>query len=117
MSKVWRYGTPVVPVGETLECFVAVKWETNYTEKKTHQKVMQLQFCNRPLLLDEHEEVIQHDWNHVTEDGEPIEAIGWHHCREHQDFDGYYTPIYPNWEIVAYQRITVPEFPTTTENH
>lgn len=106
----WQTGNPEIRTGECKEFFVAVRYETYYRDKGVHEVVLQLQYCNRPLKYDEDGELIELDYYHMTEDGEPISAVGWYHREAHHDFDGYYTEICKDWEVLAWQPVVAPSF-------
>ena len=85
--------TPNVPKGETKTFWIATRFKRR-GEWKT--AVFDAQYVNKPLEYaeDDIEKEYPLDDDHfVNEDGEAMEAIGWHSLMEHADFHGYYEPI------------------------
>lgn len=76
--------------------------------------VFDAQYVNNPLEYAdsdiEKEEPLGEPF--YTEDGEPIDAVGWHSVMEHVDFNGYYEPIVfdENRELLGWGLYLKPEF-------
>jgi len=69
-------------------------------------------YQNRPLEFDdEDEEYPLGDVLYNTE-GEAIESIGWMDCKQHYDFDDYYSPIEFNdqYKLLGWAEYTPPKF-------
>lgn len=81
---------PDVPKDETETFWVAVEFTRGNGE--TSRCVYDAQFVNKPVEFDEEGEPLSDDY-FVTEDGDPVSAVGWHSLKEHADFDGYYDPL------------------------
>lgn len=73
--------------------------------------VIDAQYVNKPLEYDEDGDLLDDDC-FVNEDGDPINALGWHHVMEHADFDGYYEPIEfdAERELLGWGQYLKPEF-------
>jgi len=68
-------------------------------------------YINKPLEMDENDEPTDPN-AHINEDGEYVEAIGWHSEQEHPDFNGYYSPISFNdkYKLLGWAEYLPPEF-------
>nr|WP_319552409.1 hypothetical protein [uncultured Vibrio sp.] len=105
--------TPNVPKGETKTFWLAILRK----RRDGSQAVMVLdaQYVNKPLEYAEDDiakECPLDDECFVSEDGDPIESVGWHCLMEHADFDGYYRPISfdENYELLGWGEYITPDF-------
>lgn len=67
-------------------------------------------FQNRPLELDKEGEPSD-DTLHDP-DGEPINSVGWVDCKQHHDFDDFYTPLLfdESYKLLGWAEYEPPKF-------
>ncbi|EMY6467009.1 hypothetical protein ABCL20_004485 [Vibrio alginolyticus] len=109
--------TPQVESQGLKKFWVAIKVTGSINQtKKSKTFVISAYYVNKPLELDEHGEVINGD-PFVSIDGEPIEAVGFHSCKEHQEFDGYYEPLPfgDDYELLGWAEYQKPDFDLNTK--
>lgn len=98
--------TPDVEKGTEKLCWLAVKAESR------PPVVFLAHYQNRPLELDEDGEPLD-ECNCLSNcDGEYIESIGWVDCKEHYEFDNFYTPLSFNkdYRLLAWAECKTPTF-------
>jgi hypothetical protein len=81
---------PAVAEGSLCLCWIAVRQHYEGTEPRV--LVFAANYINKPLFLDEDGEPTAEDY-HVTADGEPVGAVGWHNEHHHPEFSAYYEEI------------------------
>lgn len=100
---------PDVPKYETKTFWVVV-------ESFGRQHVFDAQYCNKILDYKEDDPDCEDEpldpYHFVTQDGEPIDCVGWYDVRNHQDFDGYYEPLNFNdhYKLLAWAEYEKPDF-------
>lgn len=103
---------PDVPKGETKTFWLATRYKRR---GEWVEVVFDAQYVNKPLEYaedDDEKEWPLDDDHFVNEDGEPIEATGWHSLMEHADFHGYYEPVVfgDDREFLGWAEYQKPEF-------
>lgn len=81
---------PAVAEGSLCLCWIAVRQHCEGTEPQV--RVFAANYINKPLFLDENGEPTAEDY-HVTADGEPVGAVGWHNEHHHPEFSAYFEEI------------------------
>jgi len=92
--------TPVVPIGTEKQYWIAIK------TSEGKECVFIAHYQNRPLADEGDDEA----YELIDLDGEPIESVGWVDCKEHSEFDNYYTPISFNehYELLGWAECIAP---------
>lgn len=69
-------------------------------------------YQNRPVKKDEDGEVLNEEDYLVNEDGEPFGSVGWVDCKQHHEFDDFYSPLEfnKNYKMLAWAVYTPPVF-------
>lgn len=103
---------PDVLKGETKTFWLAVSSKVKDGFKTF---IFDAQYVNKPLEYAEDDiecEFPLDDECFVTIDGYPIDSVGWHSVREHEDFDGYYTKISfnENYVLLGWAEYEKPDF-------
>ena len=106
--------TPIIPLDSEKTFWVAVLVTRHIQSSNsitTSQIVFDAQYVNRPLEIDSDGEPTNDD-HFVSEDGEPVDAVGWHSVKEHSDFNGYYEPLEfsERFVLLGWAEYQVPEF-------
>jgi len=87
--------TPETPKYSDCSFWVAIKatrrgHDGEVRSIDTH--VFEAQYVNRPLERDDDGDFFCDDYL-VTEDGDPLDAVGWFSVKSHHDFDNYFEPL------------------------
>ena len=102
---------PVIPKNTENEFWIV--FHSNHTGK-THVKLAIYQ--NRPLSLQTDGTPVDEDDCLYDCDGEPIHSVGWVSCKEHYEFESYYTALdFNSSTLLGWAELPKPIFTGVTE--
>lgn len=96
VDAIWHSpeSTPEVKKNDKRTFWIAVEatYRSCSGDSAIGKVVFPAQYLNMPLEYDDEGELMNDDCL-VNIDGDPVEAIGWHTERDHEEFDNYYPAI------------------------